>query len=527
MRKIFRLWMLLVPMALGIASCSDNDDNPVTPPEPDKPATELADYAILFYGHGGGNLDEAILTNIAQFYMADEESYEKVKIAVQYKYSSVENLLDNIKDIDEEEAKAMGGKTVRFVVDPTEDLEDDDDGEEHLYGESNADITCPDSLTNFINWSAKACPAKNYILLLSDHGGGYMPQDDLPYTPSAAPTRAIIFDDGNDGKGFTIKSLAAAISAADIRPQVIYMDACLMNSVEYQFELKDLADYLVLSTFTVPGFGGNYISLVNELAQNSDIETALARFCKTSVEAWDVQCKDIFGDNLYHDMTITRTSALNTFGEKWKEFTNRLIDGYQNGGAEVKAAIDEVTENYTFKIDNERPEYDLTNYVRAMCQNVPSYFPETFVNELGTAFDNCIVYQQSSDYLEQNDWEVDCSILLGAKGHYTVYEWEGEEGGDWALQLILEFQTDGTIGIYDSERTLYGYAPRKSTFADTYEQLAFDRLTGWSRWIKLNEQEPAAYSPATMMLSLFDVDYEYDGETVTVVSRRPKKYIKY
>ena len=82
------------------------------------------------------------------------------------------------------------------------------------------------------------------------------------------------------------------------------------------------------------------------------------------------------------------------------------------------------------------------------------------------------------------------------------------------------------MGVYDSNGTLYGYAPWESTFAETYEQLVFDRLTGWSRWMKLNEQEPAAYSPATMMLSLFDVDYEYDGETVTVVSRRPKKYIK-
>ena len=508
MSKIFKFWMLLVPMALGIAACSDNDDNPVTPPEPDKPANELADYAILFYGHGGGNLDEAIMTNIAQFYMADEESYDKVKIAVQYKYSTTDDLLGNVKDIDEEEATVMGNQTVRFLVDPMEDLEGDEDDDDHLYGESNADITCPDSLTNFINWAAKACPAKNYILLLSDHGGGYMPQDDLPYTPSAAPTRAIIFDDGNDGKGFTIKSLAAAISAADIRPQVIYMDACLMNSVEYQFELKDLADYLVLSTFVVPGFGGNYISLVNELAQNSDIETALANFCKNSVDNWDALYKKEYGDDyrLYADMTVTRTSALNAFGEKWKEFTDRLIDGYQNGGAEVKAAIDEVTKNYTFKVDNERPGYDLSNYVAAMCLKVPTYFPETFSNDLASAFNNGIVYQQSSDYLAKNDYEVDCSILLGAKGHYRVYAWGETESEDWALKYFIEYQPDGERAVYYSDNTLYGYmAPWASTFADTYEQLTFDRLTGWSRWIKLNEQEPAPFSPATMTLSLFDI----------------------
>jgi hypothetical protein len=44
-------------------SCiNDIDDNPVTPDNPDSP--ELADYAILLYGNGGGNLDDAIVENI-------------------------------------------------------------------------------------------------------------------------------------------------------------------------------------------------------------------------------------------------------------------------------------------------------------------------------------------------------------------------------------------------------------------------------------------------------------------------------
>ena len=29
-----------------------------------------------------------------------------------------------------------------------------------------------------------------------------------------------------------------------------------------------------------------------------------------------------------------------------------------------------------------------------------------------------------------------------------------------------------------------------STGADTYEQLLFDKLTGWSRWLKLNKAFP-------------------------------------
>ena len=44
---------------------------------------------------------------------------------------------------------------------------------ENIYGPKNCDIAHADSVTNFINWAVKACPAKHYVLIVSDHGGGY------------------------------------------------------------------------------------------------------------------------------------------------------------------------------------------------------------------------------------------------------------------------------------------------------------------------------------------------------------------
>ena len=103
-----------------------------------------------------------------------------------------------------------------------------------------------------------------------------------------------------------------------------------MNSIEYQFELKDLANYLILSTFIVPGLGGNYTSLVNELATNN-IETALSNFANATMATWDDS-----QEYKYSDMSVIRTSGLDAFGALWKDFTDRLIDAYTNGGGEVK-----------------------------------------------------------------------------------------------------------------------------------------------------------------------------------------------
>ena len=54
-----------------------------------------------------------------------------------------------------------GLKTVRFLgskIDPEDDLGWLNDA--NIYGADNCDISNPDSLTNFINWAAKVCPAK-------------------------------------------------------------------------------------------------------------------------------------------------------------------------------------------------------------------------------------------------------------------------------------------------------------------------------------------------------------------------------
>ena len=60
-----------------LTSCS-TDDNPVTPPEPQP----LAEYTLLYYGHGGGNRDNYYLDKIRDFYNADPAAFEKVNVVV-------------------------------------------------------------------------------------------------------------------------------------------------------------------------------------------------------------------------------------------------------------------------------------------------------------------------------------------------------------------------------------------------------------------------------------------------------------
>ena len=545
MKKI----LFAIIMAVTFTACSDIDDNPVIPDTPQQPE-ELADYTIIYYGHGGGNLDVLLMQNIMDFSFAEEEAYKNVNICVQYKFSSLksmealyEELAEQVDPNDPEMVNELEGyktyyplasKTMRFVVNRAEgniedgEIDDDDDETpatldmDSFYGKDNADIANPDSLTNFINWAASVKPAKKYILVLSDHGGGYCPDDDLPQ--AAALTRGVIYDDGNDTH-FTVKSLAQAISAANVRPAAVYLDACLMNSAEYLFELAPLTDYYVGSTFLVPGLGGDYISLVNALSQNpNDLEKALSTFAKATVDGWeqgegegeleDGDDDDAFRkvlkkyldyeynddgeeeDHELFDMSVIRTADLSAVGTGLRTFTDKLVEAYQSGDDEVKSKIDYCTEN-TYKVCEDLPYYDLIYYMESLCLTVPDVFDESFVSSFAVAYDKMIVYQQSCEWLEENETAVDLSVLLGCNGHYSVFD-------GWGKGI---FHADGTmeyhLGDMEPIVTTWG-----STLDATYGQLRFEQLTGWSRWLKVNQQEPNEECFTGFLSSVFDIDVE-------------------
>ena len=503
--------MMTMPM---LTSCtSDNNDNPVTPPE-QEPTTE---YTIMYYGHGGGNLDNDLRLMISDFYKANYDAFKKVNVVAQYKFSTTNNL--NKRDVFTKEVnQRIGSKTIRWSIDPTKTFDDQALDPGNLYGEDNADITCPDSLTNFIKWAAKAYPAKKYMLIINDHGGGYMPHDELPETTTSAPTRGLIYDDGNivnnEKNHFTAKTFKRAITNAGIRFETIYMMACLMNNLEYQFELKDLCDYVIASTFLMPGVGGVLNLLPEQLSQPKvDIEQVLSAYCKADVESWDEIIQIDENKAIYTDLTVTRTANIEPLGEMMRQFTDRLCNTYANGTEHQKDIIDSCTA-HSVKIQLNRPYYDVAKYMSSIIKALPEVYGEDFFNQMKETFNSCLVAQNYSKYLTAHDYMVDYSVLLGANGSYSVIEWGPDlQTGGTKPMFDYEYGADGSITLYSLKRsedgTYYDMGepiesdfPWGSTLTDTYEQLEFDRIVGWSRWLRLNRQYPNIFCPSGLNYQL-------------------------
>ena len=531
MKKISWVLAAIFSCGLMLTSCFYDDnaigDNSITKPE--TPVEK--DFTIIYYGNGGGDLDGYILNNMCQMYEADESSYDKVNIVVQYKLS--QNMDDEVKYINWIETQALPGfkyekgTTYRFAIDPEKyyskerpQMQFTDD---NIYGDkgNTVDIGQADTLCNYIKWAVKNYPAKQYVLVFSDHGGGYMPNDDLPesLTKSTTPssTRGIVYDDGYRAKygdsHLTVSGLTRAISEAGIKPALIYFDACLMNNLEYQFELKDLTSYIMASTYLTPGAGGTYAPFINALAKKGATPEAFADYYVALHKYWSEHQDP--SKPVYNDNSVTRTDRLDAVGTTLRSFVDCLTDVYQNGTDAERAQIDAITAK-VYKVASSNPYYDMENFLDYMAES-----KEVSNNKLNDAADaaleairDALVATTGAKYTYDN-YLPGPSVLMGYDGYYTYQRYEDDATGKNVLKGKMIYTWDGDLYTYNWDSTAKKfvdeekYGPWGSTGAGTYEKLKFDKATGWSRWLKVNKQEPNLESPTTNN-DKWDDSYIYD-----------------
>jgi hypothetical protein len=116
-------------------------------------------------------------------------------------------------------------------------------------------------ITKVLKDAISLCPASSYAMTIGSHAGGWLPTD--------YETRWFGSDNGNR---IDIPGLAKAISDTDVHFDYLLVDACLMSQIEVAYELRNAADYLILSPAEVMGHGFPYADITAELIGSDDIE---------------------------------------------------------------------------------------------------------------------------------------------------------------------------------------------------------------------------------------------------------------
>ena len=111
-------------------------------------------------------------------------------------------------------------------------------------------------LIDFANWAKTTYPAKKYMLVVWNHGAGWI-------KTRGDSVKGISYDD-ETGNHMTTPQLGLAMKAIG-KVDVYGSDACLMQMPEVNYEIKDYADYIVGSEETEPGDGYTYNLLLGPL----------------------------------------------------------------------------------------------------------------------------------------------------------------------------------------------------------------------------------------------------------------------
>ncbi len=117
------------------------------------------------------------------------------------------------------------------------------------------------TLSSFIRFGISAAPAKRYILILWDHGGG--------------PVFGLCNDENYRDEELSLQELRTALSDGlqGKKLDIIGFDCCLMNCVDLCADMVGLADYSVVSQELVSGTGLNYDEWMKPIADNPAISS--------------------------------------------------------------------------------------------------------------------------------------------------------------------------------------------------------------------------------------------------------------
>ncbi|MDO9537568.1 MAG: clostripain-related cysteine peptidase [Thermoplasmata archaeon] len=119
------------------------------------------------------------------------------------------------------------------------------------------DLGEPETLSQFVTWAVAAYPADHFMLDLWGHGNGWS---------------GVCPDKGNALEAHELREAMVTISGAGIQLDIISMDACQMGMLEIAYEIRDVADYALLSQKDVPLAGWPYDVFLGYLGGNGTVE---------------------------------------------------------------------------------------------------------------------------------------------------------------------------------------------------------------------------------------------------------------
>ena len=247
--------LLFVALSFAIVACENekphetpNPDNDIEQPIPG-PLTESHTLMIIMQGNNG--LAEFMDSNLQRIITAYYDVPTDVgRILIFYDRGNYTRLTELYMD---------DGMAKQRLI------------EEYPTSTSTVD---KEFLAGVINRMKEVAPADSYGLIMSSHGGGWVPADlydvyllgesSRANEPNAKP----LFYGQDDSDCMEIPDLVDALKHT--RFKYIIFDACMMANVESLYDMRNMADYIIASPTEILGAGFPYEDFLPMLFERTD-----------------------------------------------------------------------------------------------------------------------------------------------------------------------------------------------------------------------------------------------------------------
>ncbi|MBO7265062.1 MAG: hypothetical protein J6U91_02395 [Alistipes sp.] len=321
-----------------------------------------------------------------------------------------------------------------------------------------------ENLSEFISWARTEAPADEYLIIFIGHGNGYHPMYD-------APTRGILRDDMYSTY-LGIDAIREAFAAADIRFSLTMMMCCLVNTMEYVTELAPYTDYYYASNHVMVLTMLELEAIVEGLIKYGKQEDAVLSASKRMIDMIYDNPTEQLPYNEVLDATLTRTSSISELNKAIKRFVDRVSWFYDR---QEWIGEEAMRESYGF---------DTSELDAAMADSY--YLIGPYLAHSNSSVSEFQWYRNVYTYDI-----VDIVTRIAAKSCDSTLKSCAERVVSAATEAIAYQRSYRLSGV---ERVYYGVTLVNSDEwakfgydAARYDALAFDRATGWSRLLQLNQ----------------------------------------
>ena len=310
------------------------------------------------------------------------------------------------------------------------------------------------TLMEYIEWCKKTAPAENYILIPCNHGGGF----DL----DTEVTRGIMYDDNHKGMGLSVKSIAAALKETNTHLKAIYWCGCMMGQMEVLTELAPYCDYQFCSSHVSRAIESLIYDIINAINSSpDDFEKAAqidGQYKEAGYNEYFLNVKKVKNQNESPnencDWACWRSNKLADINAQMKKLATLVCDYYGKDDTRTPQIDAAMAKTYVLEYDSY--SVDALDFAVNLAERLDEGKNATanqIVTDLESALNAAKIYRLSYANIVNSKGEK----IVPKKGYFSL-----------------------GVSVYPYNDPIW------VNYGQNYKANAFDKATGWSKYLDMN-----------------------------------------